>query len=196
VSGVSGHVSRGGWLVLDGPSGAGKSTLLSAVMGALPLASGEIRADGTALVDLDEGTWRARVAWCPQDAYVFDSTVRGNLLLARAPADRPDEAAMWSALDRSGLGSLIRSLPAGLDAHVGPGGSALSGGERQRLAVARALLTRADVVLLDEPTAHLDEPTAAAMMADVRAATRDRVVVLVSHRAADRRPEDAVIRLD
>ncbi|MGW9112177.1 thiol reductant ABC exporter subunit CydC [Microbacterium sp. NPDC055683] len=192
VDGVDGTALRGRWLVLDGPSGAGKSTVLSAVMGALPLARGAVRADGTPLTAFRERAWKDAVAWCPQDAYVFDSTLRGNLLLADASAD---DAALEGALRLAGLSPLLSALDEGLDARVGAGGSALSGGERQRLAVARALLSRADVVLLDEPTAHLDAPTAAAMMADVRAATRDRVVVLVSHRMADRHAEDAVVRL-
>ncbi|SFS00601.1 ATP-binding cassette, subfamily C, CydCD [Agrococcus baldri] len=151
---------------------------------------------GAPLTELDERAWKSRVAWCPQDAYVFDSTVRGNLLLARSREDAPDEATLRDALARAGLAPLLDTLAKGLDTRVGAGGSALSGGERQRLAVARALLTRADLILLDEPTAHLDAPTASAMMADVRAATADRVVVLVSHRAADRHAADAVVTLD
>jgi len=195
VSGVSGAVEHGHWLVLDGPSGSGKSTILSAVMGALPVASGAVVADGLPLTALDEHAWRDRVAWCPQDAYVFDSTLRGNLLLSRTRVDAPNDHDMRDALGRAGLGDLLASLADGLDARVGVGGSALSGGERQRLAVARALLTRSDVILLDEPTAHLDEPTAAAMMADVRAATAGRIVLLVSHRVADRHADDEIVRL-
>lgn len=230
VADVSGRAERGRWLVLDGPSGSGKSTLLSAIMGALPVERGAVRAaaaaatvsptadigrvadmadaserhalyaaasgaGGVPLTELRERAWRSRVSWCPQDAYVFDSTLRGNLLLARTRDDAPDDAAMREALEQAGLARLVDSLGDGLDARVGAGGSALSGGERQRLAVARALLTRADVILLDEPTAHLDAPTAAVMMADVREATADRVVVLVSHRRDDRLPADEIVTL-
>ncbi|UJP11651.1 thiol reductant ABC exporter subunit CydC [Microbacterium sp. KUDC0406] len=193
VDDASARIRHGHWLVIDGPSGSGKSTLLSAIMGALPVQSGTIRANRVPITGLSERAWRDLVAWCPQDAYVFDSTIRGNLLLARAHGDAPDDETMVAALRMAGLQSLVQRL--GLDARVGPGGSALSGGERQRLAVARALLTRADVILLDEPTAHLDTPTAAAMMADVRSATEDRIVVLVSHRADDRRDGDGILRL-
>ncbi|WP_243224675.1 thiol reductant ABC exporter subunit CydC [Microbacterium sp. CIAB417] len=195
VEGVAGVARAGRWLVLDGPSGSGKSTVLSAVMGALPLERGAVLADDVPLTRMTERGWRDRVAWCPQDAYVFDSTLRGNLLLARPRDDAPDDTALRAALARAGLAPLLDGLSAGLDTRVGAGGSALSGGERQRLAVARALLTQADVILLDEPTAHLDEPTAAAMMADVRSATADRVVLLVSHRTADRTPGDDVVSL-
>ncbi|MBF0817007.1 thiol reductant ABC exporter subunit CydC, partial [Microbacterium paludicola] len=194
-AGLDGVARAGEWLVVEGPSGSGKSTLLSIVMGALPAASGSVRVDGVPLTELDAAAWRTRIAWCPQDAYVFDSTLRGNLLLARPRTDRPSDAEMTEVLERVGLGPLLRTLPRGLDTRVGAGGSALSGGERQRLAVARALLTRAQVILLDEPTAHLDAPTAAAMMADIRRATTDRVVLLVSHRADDRRPGDRVLAL-
>ncbi|MEV7620141.1 thiol reductant ABC exporter subunit CydC [Microbacterium sp. NPDC089321] len=195
VENVAAEVGRGGWLVLDGPSGSGKSTLLSAIMGALPVASGAILADRQPITGFAERAWRDRVAWCPQDAYVFDSTLRGNLLLARERDDAPDDDALRAVLAQAGLAELLAALDGDLDAPVGPGGSALSGGERQRLAVARALLTRAELILLDEPTAHLDRPTAAAMMTDVRAAMADRIVVLVSHRSADRRDGDAVVRL-
>ncbi|GAA2901882.1 thiol reductant ABC exporter subunit CydC [Microbacterium esteraromaticum] len=195
VENVTAEVHRGGWLVLDGPSGSGKSTLLSAIMGALPVASGAILADRQPITGFAERAWRDRVAWCPQDAYVFDSTLRGNLLLARERDDVPDDAALREVLAQAGLAELLGALDGDLDAPVGPGGSALSGGERQRLAVARALLTRAELILLDEPTAHLDRPTAAAMMCDVRAAMADRIVVLVSHRSADRGDGDAVVRL-
>ncbi|WP_345751757.1 thiol reductant ABC exporter subunit CydC [Microbacterium rhizophilus] len=194
-AGIDGVARAGEWLVVEGPSGSGKSTLLSIVMGALPAAGGSVRVDGVPLAELDPDAWRSRVAWCPQDAYVFDSTLRGNLLLSRPRADAPTETEMTTVLDRVGLGPLLGTLPRGLDTRVGAGGSALSGGERQRLAVARALLTRADVILLDEPTAHLDAPTAAAMMSDVRRATADRIVLLVSHRADDHRPGDRVISL-
>ena len=190
VEHVTAAVWRGDWLAVTGPSGSGKSTLLTALLGGVASSAGTIRIDGDALGDLSAADWRRHVAWCPQGAHVFDSTLRGNLALARSA----DEAALHDVLDRVGLGPLVADLVDGLDGRVGPGGRALSGGERQRLAVARALLADADVVLLDEPTAHLDAPTADALMADLRVALADRIVVLVTHRPADLRPDD--VRLD
>ncbi len=194
-TGIDARVGIGEWLVIDGPSGAGKSTMLSVLMGALRPEGGEVRANGVPLPELSPENWRDRVAWCPQDAHVFDSTLRGNLLLARRAGDAPTDADLRRALGRAGLARLVAELPDGLDSRVGPAGTALSGGERQRLAVARALLSRADVLLLDEPSAHLDAPTAEDMMGDIRRSSRNRVTVLVSHRPADRREGDRIVGL-
>jgi ATP-binding cassette subfamily C protein CydCD len=192
---VDGVVDGDGWLVIEGPSGAGKSTLLSALMGAVPVSAGSIEADGTSLTRIARDAWRGRVAWCPQDAHVFDSTLRANLLLARPRTDRVDDAEMIAVLHRVGLGPLLDDLADGLESAVGRSGRSLSGGERQRIAVARSLLGGADLLLLDEPTAHLDDATARAMMDDIRTAGGRRLVVLVSHRAADRRAGDCMLRL-
>jgi ATP-binding cassette subfamily C protein CydCD len=188
-----------GWLVVRGPSGSGKSTLLAVLMGSLrPRAGsytvGEVPAAGLRGEDL-----RSRIAWLPQEAHVFSSTVRANLALAAprgALAGDDGDARMRAALTAAGLGDLLAALPGGLDTPVGAGGTALSGGERRRLAAARALLADRDVVLLDEPTAHLDPPTAAALLADLRAALAGRVVVCVTHDDAVARPGDTVLELD
>jgi ATP-binding cassette subfamily C protein CydCD len=154
----------------------------------------EIDTAGLAGADL-----RARMAWLPQEAHVFAATIQANLALA-APAGElagPDGAArMHAALRAAGLGDLVAALPAGLDTSVGAGGTALSGGERRRLAAARALLAGRDVVLLDEPTAHLDPPTAAALVRDLRSALAGRVVVCVTHDDDLAGPGDTVVHLD
>jgi ATP-binding cassette, subfamily C, bacterial CydCD len=187
ITGIDARAARGDWLVVRGPSGSGKTTLLTTLLGGLEPEAGRILVDGAPV-----GRDRPLFAWCPQDAHVFDSTLRGNLLLAGPATD----AELTAALDRVGLGPLLGAAPDGLGTRVGSTGRALSGGERRRLAVARALLTGADVLLLDEPTAHLDEPAADALVDDLRAATRDRIVVLVTHRDGDVRDGDAVVRLD
>ncbi|THE16173.1 thiol reductant ABC exporter subunit CydC, partial [Kocuria rosea] len=183
-------VRRGQWLVVEGPSGAGKSTLLATLLGHLPVTEGSWRVNGLDSTTIDAQQLRRCLAWCPQEAHLFDSTIRGNLLLARANDDRPAEEQMHQVLARVGLHSFMDGLPEGLDTPVGPGGANLSGGQRQRLAVARALLTRADVILLDEPTAHLDAPAAGSLMADLRQALSDRIVVLVTHHAEHRTATD------
>ncbi|MDR6507833.1 thiol reductant ABC exporter subunit CydD [Arthrobacter oryzae] len=179
-SGLSASAGPGTWLAVTGPSGAGKSTLLSVLLGFLPAAAGRAAVTG-------------RAAWCPQEAHLFDSTIRGNLILGRPEGKAGDaEQEMAYVLAAVGLTALVSRLPAGLDTRIGPAGAFLSGGERQRLAVARTLMTGADVILLDEPTAHLDAQAGREMLADLRKGLAGRTVVLVTHNpddidAADRR---------
>jgi ATP-binding cassette subfamily C protein CydCD len=187
-SGLSAVAEPGRWLAVTGPSGAGKSTLLAVMLGFLPAQAGRMAVTGTA-------------AWCPQEAHLFDSTVRGNLLLG-SPRQEPGEGtvaeteqAMREALAAVGLAPLMVRLEDGLDTRIGPGGAFLSGGERQRLAVARTLMTQADVILLDEPTAHLDAESGRALMADLRAGLASRTVVLVTHNPSDISPDDARLEL-
>jgi ATP-binding cassette subfamily C protein CydCD len=191
-----------GWLVVTGPSGSGKSTLLSVLMASLrPSAGDSVLGDGGRPVPVSQLTRadvQATIAWCPQDAHVFDASVRANLALARPRGELtgPDgDQAMRRALADAGLGALLAALPDGLDTTVGAGGTSLSGGERRRLAVARALLADRDVVLLDEPTAHLDPPTAAALLADLRRALAGRLVVCVTHDPAVAGERDSVLAL-
>jgi len=178
-------VRRGDWMLVAGPSGSGKSTLLATLLGYLPAASGSWLVNGRESTAFDSRALRDRFAWCPQEGYLFDSTLRGNLLLARGDDDRPSEREMLDALASAGLDGLLDTLRDGLDTRIGPGGSRLSGGQRQRLALARTLLTRAEVVLLDEPTAHLDAETAERVMASLRVALADRIVVLVTHHPSE-----------
>ena len=188
------NARAGSWTAVTGPSGSGKSTVLATVLGFLPLESGCVLASGEVL----EGEQlRGYAAWCPQAAHIFESTLEGNLMLARDRSDRPSEEELIEVLRRVGLGEWFDALPQGLRTPVGAGGSFLSGGQRQRLAVARALLVNSPVLLLDEPTAHLDAESARALMADLDAATRSSSVatVLVSHRPEDIARCDEVVRL-
>ena len=188
------NARAGSWTAVTGPSGSGKSTVLATVLGFLPLESGRVLASGEVLEDEQ---LRGYAAWCPQAAHIFESTLEGNLMLARDRSDRPSEEELIEVLRRVGLGEWFDALPQGLRTPVGAGGSFLSGGQRQRLAVARALLVNSPVLLLDEPTAHLDAESARALMADLDAATRSSSVatVLVSHRPEDIARCDEVVRL-
>ncbi|MBM7808397.1 ATP-binding cassette subfamily C protein CydCD [Geodermatophilus bullaregiensis] len=195
---TAGATAGGGWLVVRGPSGAGKSTFLAVLLAALRPRGGSYTLGGVDTARLTGEAIRSRTAWLPQDAHVFASTIRANLALAAprgALAGPAGAARMTAALTAAGLGPLLAGLPEGLDTPVGAGGTALSGGERRRLAAARALLADRDVVLLDEPTAHLDPSTAAALVRDLRAALAGRVVVCVTHDDTLEQPGDAVVRL-
>ncbi|WP_255362171.1 thiol reductant ABC exporter subunit CydC [Blastococcus aurantiacus] len=187
-----------GWLVVRGPSGTGKSTFLAVLMASLRPRAGRYDLAGLDSARLTGDDVRSRIAWLPQEAHVFASSIRANLAVAapRGALTGPHgEARMARALTAAGLGPLLAALPAGLDTPVGAGGTALSGGERRRLAAARALLADRDVVLLDEPTAHLDPPTARALVEDLRTALAGRVVVCVTHDDDVPRPGDTVVRL-
>ncbi len=167
-------VAPGEKVALAGPSGAGKSTVLALALRARDPGSGTVRLGGADLRDLALDDVRARVAWAPQVPQLLGSTLAANLRLGRP--DAPD-AELADVLGRLGLGHLLDAP--GLDGWVGEGGELLSAGERSRVALARALLTGADLLLLDEPTAHLDAPLAAAVL-DLLAAD-PRSVLLVTH---------------
>lgn len=201
LSHVDAQVSTGRWLGITGPSGAGKSTVLALLMGFLSPARGSVEwlertpcaQPPTGWHPVDGG--HRRVAWCPQDAHLFDSSLRANLVVARPPEDPPTEEELGAVLDTVGLGSWRRSLAQGLDTPVGTNGRLVSGGQRQRVAVARALLTRAPLLLLDEPTAHLDQPAGRSLVEDLRVGTADRAVVMVTHREEDLAVVDAQLHL-
>ncbi|WP_081744598.1 thiol reductant ABC exporter subunit CydD [Arthrobacter sp. H14] len=187
-SSLSLELPRGRWLAVTGPSGSGKSTLLGVLLGFLPLDHGSyLTANVSADSAVSAGTI-PRIAWCPQEAHLFNSSIRANLVLARSAGDPPSEAEIQAALDSVGLGGFVRGLPDGTATSIGPGGTWLSGGQRQRLAVARALLTEADIVLLDEPTAHLDRESAGQLLTDLRRGLAGKSVVMVTHN-----PEDAAV---
>lgn len=183
LSGVDLSLEPGEWLAVTGPSGSGKSTLLGVLLGFLQPQAGTFRIGGRPASDFSRDA--RGMAWCPQEAHLFDSTLRGNLLIARDRSRAPSETEMLAALEAVGLGGLVGELEEGIDTRIGNGGHRLSGGQRQRLAVARALLTEAGIVLLDEPTAHLDAAAGHQLMADLATGLAGKTVVVVTHNPAD-----------
>ena len=179
-------------LALVGPSGVGKTTVTNLLLRFLDPTEGRVTLDGCDLRRYRQEDVRAAYALAGQEAHVFDSSIRANLLLARPDATEPD---LQLALRRAQLEDWVASLPDGLDTLVGEDGSRLSGGQRQRLTIARALLSAAPVLVLDEPTAHLDPETARAVIDDAFAAAADRSVLLITHRSEGLELVDEIVAL-
>ena len=180
-------------VALVGPSGSGKTTVTRLLLRFLDPDAGSVTIAGHDLREYAQADVRRHFGIAGQEAYVFDSTIRENLRLARPGASDVD---LHDALRRARLDDWVASLPDGLDTPVGEEGSRLSGGQRQRLTLARALLADAPVLVLDEPTAHLDPATAQSVMDDVLAATAGRSVLLITHRPEGLEQMDEVVTLD
>jgi ATP-binding cassette subfamily C protein CydCD len=185
-------VQPGETVALTGPSGCGKSTVLSVVLGLRSPDAGTVRLGGVDLSDLDLEDWRHHVAWVPQRPHLFARTVAENVRLGRPDAKDTQVAA---ALEAAGLSEVVGRLPRGADTLLGEGGTGLSAGERQRLALARAYVRNAPLLLLDEPTASLDGETEADILAAVRDLTFGRTALLVAHRPALAALADRVVEL-
>lgn len=165
--------------VLVGPTGAGKTTLMNMLLGFLNPTTGAISINGTNLDEIDLETWRALLAWVPQKPYLFHETIAANLRLARPEAD---DASLWRALENAQLAETVRAFPKQLDTVIAERGIRLSGGQAQRLALARAYLKDAPLLLLDEPTAHLDSHTETAVTAALETWRAGRIVLAIAHR--------------
>ena len=172
-------VAAGTLLTLVGSSGSGKSTLFNLLMGFGSPQHGRILVNGQDLAGLDIASWRQHISWVSQRAHEFQGSLRDNLLIA-APA--ADETSIQRALKAAALQAVVARLPQGLDTPLGEHGQGLSGGERQRLALARAWLRDAPLLLLDEPTQHLDHATAAVIDAAIDALAVGRTVIRIAHR--------------
>ncbi|QJY48997.1 thiol reductant ABC exporter subunit CydD [Pseudonocardia broussonetiae] len=179
VRGVDLDLRAGTRLAVTGPSGSGKSTVVAALLRTLDPSAGALRADGRDVRELTGTEVRSGIAWCGARTHLFDSTLRANLALAAPGAS--DEH-LVAALGRARLGDWLAGLPDGLDTAVGEHGGTVSGGERQRIGVARALLAERNVLVLDEPTAHLDPATADALAAELLTVSAGRTALIVTHR--------------
>jgi thiol reductant ABC exporter CydC subunit len=189
---VSLTLAPGDRVALTGPSGSGKSTAAALLVRFLDPVAGRATLDGVDLRILDPAEVRKIVGYLPEDAYLFDTTIAGNLRIAR-PGAGDDE--LRAALAAARLADWVETLPDGLATAVGEHGMALSGGQRRRLALARALLGGFEILILDEPTEHLDDETAAALTEDLLAAAGDRAVLLITHRPGIAALADRVVSL-
>jgi ATP-binding cassette subfamily C protein CydD len=192
LQGVDLHVPAGAWTAITGRSGAGKTTILSVVAGLAQATSGDVSwlgpMPGTTTVPRVE-----RASWIGQDTVVLEGTVAQNIRFGNPDAS---DAAVHGAAALAGLAEVIGRLPDGLDTRIGDGGWGLSAGEARRLAIARAALRGSGLWILDEPTAHLDPDTEAAVLASLRSATAGRTVVVATHSAAIVAAADTHVHLD
>ncbi|MFD9903767.1 thiol reductant ABC exporter subunit CydC, partial [Streptomyces sp. NPDC059063] len=193
LDGVTLRLPPGRRTVLLGASGSGKSTLIAALMRFVPYEAGSVRVGGRELRDCTGDDARRAITGMTQDAHVFHTTIRANLLLARPDATDAD---LREAARRARLLDWVASLPDRWDTLLGEDGAAMSGGQRRRLLLARALLADPPVLVLDEPTEGLDPDTAAAVLADILDATRGRTTLLVTHDRSGLAAADQVVTLD
>lgn len=187
---VSFTAAPGRTVALVGSSGAGKSTIAQLIPRLYDPDTGAVRLNGVDVRDLSADSVRETLGMVTQDGHLFHESVRANLLLARPGATEDD---IWDALRRSRLDGLVASLPDGLDTVVGERGYRLSGGERQRLTIARLLLARQRVVILDEATAHLDSTSEAAVQEALAEALEGRTAVVIAHRLSTVRAADLIL---
>ncbi|MEV7072432.1 ABC transporter ATP-binding protein [Streptomyces sp. NPDC093990] len=190
LHGVSFRAEPGRTVALVGSSGAGKSTVAQLLPRLYDVDAGAVRVGGVDVRDLTADSLRATVGMVTQDGHLFHDTVRANLLLARPEASEDE---LWDALRRARLDTLVRSLPDGLDTVVGERGYRLSGGERQRMTIARLLLARQRVVILDEATAHLDNTSEAAVQEALTEALEGRTAIVIAHRLSTIRTADLIL---
>lgn len=178
LDGVNLEIGPGEHIVITGPSGAGKSSLISLLLRLADPTTGRVEADGTNLAEIPAQRWRQQLAWVPQHPYLFAGSVAENIALGLPGASR-DQIARAAGL--AGARELIADLPAGLDTPLGERGGRLSSGQRQRIALARAFLRDAPLLILDEPTSHLDPGAAKDLARVLNQLAAGRTVIQVTH---------------
>ncbi|MEX0790784.1 MAG: ABC transporter ATP-binding protein [Actinomycetota bacterium] len=193
LKGVSFRVEPGQIVALVGSSGAGKSTIASLAPRLYDVDEGAIRLAGADVRDLTFKSLRETLGMVTQDGHLFHDTIRGNLLFARPDATEDE---LWECLRQARLVDLIEALPDRLDTMIGERGYRLSGGERQRLTIARLLLARPRVVILDEATAHLDSTSEAAVQAALATALAGRTALVIAHRLSTIRNADLILVIE
>jgi len=180
-------------VALVGPSGAGKSTIAHLLLRFIDPVGGTISVGGQALRDLDPVAWRQCLAWIPQEPFLFQGAVAENILLGRP--DAPPDRVRWAA-QQAQAQAFIEALPRGYDTLVGERGLRLSGGEVQRIALARAFLKDAPLLILDEATANLDPQIEDLVQRAIEGLLRGRTALIIAHRLGTVRHADRIVVLD
>ena len=192
LSDVSLKVEPGEVVAIAGPSGCGKSTLLGVLLGLVPIWTGSVTVGEVELASIDPDAWRTRLSWVPQRPHLFARSIAENVRLGRPDAT---DGEVRAALADAGLDHAVAELRDGVETRLGHDGAGLSAGERQRLALARAFVRDAPLLLLDEPTANLDGRTEEEVLVAVRRLMAGRTVVIVAHRPSLLALADRVVRL-
>jgi len=193
IQDISFKLESGKSLAIVGQSGSGKSTLVSLLLRFWEYSSGDIRLGGTSLHNLRPDEIRGNYAVVSQSSYLFNTSVNENLRIARPPASRQE---IETAAQQAQIHEFILSLPQGYDTYVGEQGQRLSGGERQRLAIARALLKDAPILILDEPTANLDLLTEMQVLETLFALMREKTALLITHRLVGLENVDQILVME
>ncbi|GAC1342281.1 MAG: thiol reductant ABC exporter subunit CydC [Acetobacteraceae bacterium] len=192
LDGLSLDIPAGARVAILGPSGSGKSTLVALALKVVAPTSGRVLLDGRDLASLAAADVHTRIAWLAQATTLFQDTIRANLLLGRPGASEPE---VWQALAQAGLAEVVQTLPDGLDTWLGTGGGGLSGGQARRLALARALLSRAPILILDEPATGLDAAAERAFLTTLNDIAPGRTLILIVHRLIGVERLDRIWRL-
>ncbi len=192
LDGLTLDIPAGSRIAVLGPSGSGKSTLAALALKVVEPQEGRVLLGGVDIARLRADDVRSRIAWLSQDTHLFSDTIRANLALAR---DDATDADYWAALDRAGIADMVRGFPDGLDSWIGEGGLQVSGGQGRRLALARALLSQAPVLILDEPATGLDAAAERAFLITLNDVAAGRTVILITHRLLGVERLDRIFRL-
>jgi ABC-type multidrug transport system fused ATPase/permease subunit len=187
------EVNKGSMIALVGQSGAGKTTLVDIMLGLYQQSAGEILLDEKSLLDYDLNSYRQRVGYVPQDPQLFNTTVRENLLWSEPEASEQD---IWHSCKLANAESFVRELPDQLETVLGDRGVRLSGGQRQRLALARAIIRKPDLLILDEATSSLDTESERLIQKSIDSLSSEMTIVAIAHRLSTIRNADYVYVID
>ena len=190
IDGINFIIPESKTTAIIGPSGSGKSTMINLLLRFLEPGAGSITINNSPIHDIPLEQWHRQISWVPQHPYLFNASLKENILLARPDAS---EVEMNAALRKTGLASFVKSLPDGLDTMIGEQGSRLSGGEAQRVALARAFLKNAPLLILDEPTSHTDPELEAALRNSMEELMKGRTTIIIAHRLETIRSADQIV---